>query len=428
MACGSTSLAKNQPPADMPGADDHFRAFREELAAQGFFKRTTVRSLLELAAFVVVTAGGVALLLATQSTLLEAAAMWMVALASLGVSTRAHTASHNAISNRAWVNKALTYFGFPFFLQVSATYWRNKHLVIHHPHPNVAGVDRDADLTPLFALNQYDVERATAWQRMRYKYQVIYLPFLLAGNAVGVVRSGWVFLISRLIDGNARRPEHWIDLGALLLHYVVWIGLPLLYLPAIDVLTFTAIRFVLVGYGMFAFFAPAHYPAEAVVVRAGDCADVVALQTLTTVNYRAGWLGRLIGDGLEYQIEHHLLPSISPAHYPRLSGKVREYCARHGYPYRTLGWGEAIWKSFVTFTRPKPVYALAPGGKEESVPQEPGPQCRSLGRRPASSSLAQAKHEAEVVEDVSREAFPVVSMAHRTNPRPEFARSDIAGE
>ena len=34
---------------------------------------------------------------------------------------------------------------------------------------------------------------------------------------------------------------------------------------------------------------------------------------------------------------------------------VEAFCRRHGYPYRTLGWGEALWKSYLTFWRPKPV-------------------------------------------------------------------------
>jgi fatty acid desaturase len=347
------------------GAAVAFQAFREELAALGFFRRKPVRSFLELALFVIVTVAGVAILLSTANLVLEAVAMLLITLASLGVSTLAHTASHNAVSNKPWVNKALTYFGYPFFLQMSATYWRHKHLVIHHPHPNVAGVDDDIDLLPFFALTQDELAQAGAWRRPLYKYQVAYLPLALVGNAFNVIRSGWVFLIARLLDRQARRREHWIDFGALLLHYGVWVALPMLFLPAIHVIAFNLIRFALMSYGMYALFAPAHFPAEAAMVRPGFCGDAVEMQTLTTVNYRTGWLGRLICGGLEYQIEHHLLPSISPAHYPRLSCMVRTYCERHGYAYRSFGWPEALWKSLCAFARPKAVHAPAPYGGDD---------------------------------------------------------------
>jgi len=36
---------------------------------------------------------------------------------------------------------------------------------------------------------------------------------------------------------------------------------------------------------------------------------------------------------------------------------VREFCSKHGLPYRTLGWGEALWKSYRVFFFPKPVIA-----------------------------------------------------------------------
>ena len=37
--------------------------------------------------------------------------------------------------------------------------------------------------------------------------------------------------------------------------------------------------------------------------------------------------------GINYQIEHHLFPSVSHIHYPRIATVVREYCAEHRTPY-----------------------------------------------------------------------------------------------
>ena len=34
---------------------------------------------------------------------------------------------------------------------------------------------------------------------------------------------------------------------------------------------------------------------------------------------------------------------------------IEEFCRENGYPYRTLGWGEALWKSFKVFRTPKAV-------------------------------------------------------------------------
>ena len=57
--------------------------------------------------------------------------------------------------------------------------------------------------------------------------------------------------------------------------------------------------------------------------------------------------------GVEYQIEHHLFPTISHVYYPEVSRLVAEFCRRHGYPYRSVSWARGIWESFLTFARPK---------------------------------------------------------------------------
>jgi fatty acid desaturase len=107
---------------------------------------------------------------------------------------------------------------------------------------------------------------------------------------------------------------------------------------------------------MFVCFVPAHLPREAVLLDASDRRDdTLWRQTATTVNFRAGLLGAHFLAGLQYQIEHHLFPHVSHRHYPALSRRVEAFCRRHGYPYRTLGWGEALAGALRTFVHPKPV-------------------------------------------------------------------------
>jgi linoleoyl-CoA desaturase len=115
---------------------------------------------------------------------------------------------------------------------------------------------------------------------------------------------------------------------------------------------------VLLGYGMFIAFAPAHFPEEAMFAGQNQRReDFVLRQTATTLNFRTGWFGRLLMSGVEYQIEHHLFAGIPHVYYPKLSPIVQQYCREHGYPYRTLGWGEAVWKALLIFRKPKKVAA-----------------------------------------------------------------------
>ena len=62
---------------------------------------------------------------------------------------------------------------------------------------------------------------------------------------------------------KSERRAHWIDAGALLLHYVLWVGMPLLFLPVPAVIAFYVLRNILLGYAMYAILAPGHFPADA---------------------------------------------------------------------------------------------------------------------------------------------------------------------
>jgi linoleoyl-CoA desaturase len=44
-------------------------------------------------------------------------------------------------------------------------------------------------------------------------------------------------------------------------------------------------------------------------------------------------LGWYVG-GLNFQVEHHLLPDVCHVHYPALAGIIAETCRAHGVPYR----------------------------------------------------------------------------------------------
>jgi linoleoyl-CoA desaturase len=344
-----------------------FLELREQLNQLGYGRKTPGAIIAEWLSFVFMMIVGVAVVATFEPWWVKAIGMALVTFGSMGIATNAHTASHHAISEGKWLNESLLYFGYPFVLQLSASFWRHKHLVVHHPHPNVVGVDNDANLAPIFALDETECARAKGLHQWWYRNQVFFLPVMLMGNSFSVVWNAWGFLIRRLADPRYRDAAHWWDLVALLLHWVAWIFVPMMFFDPVDVVVFALVRFSLMSYVMFALFAPAHYPAGAQLVNKEALGkDFLMLQTLTTINFRTGLVGRLLCGGVEYQIEHHLFPTISPRHYPAMSKHVKAYCDKHGYPYRSEGWGKAIWLSVLTFWRPKPIRSdlPAPGSAE----------------------------------------------------------------
>jgi linoleoyl-CoA desaturase len=330
---------------------------KERLRREGFYEKPEGPVLRSWVYNIALVLGGLWGFAFLEPLWLRVPGILLSALGSLGISTLAHTASHGAASGRKWLNTFLFHLGFPFFLQVSARYWNHSHIQVHHPNPNVVGVDYDCDLQPFFALNEGELRGRGRLARLYYRWQGLLLPFVLVFNGFNVQRAGWRFLIGELLDSQKRTRAHWVDLAVLSLHAGVWILLPMFFFPPWKVLAVHGLRIGLLGYLMFATFAAAHFPAEAVYLEKSqrDRTDFYFRQAIASINFRTGFFGRLACNGVEFQIEHHIWPHISHVHYRRLSPLMKAFCERHGMPYRTLGWFEAVWKSYQVFFRPKPL-------------------------------------------------------------------------
>ncbi len=330
-----------------------------EIAARGWTRKPTGRIVLELSLHLAVVFGGIAIFLLSDNLLIRIFGMFLSTCGSLGVATNSHTSSHHASSTNHGVNQFLTYLGYPVILGLSEAYWRNKHIVVHHPAPNVIGVDDDADLLPWFAMSPEEAARSGRLRRFYYqKLQWYLFPIALIANGFNGQRAGLVFLYQALRDPRRRSRAHWVDLGCLTLYFLLWFAVPMFFFSPLKVVEFNLLRITAMGYAMFAAFAPAHFPADASRLRKDQRnADYLLVQTSGTVNFKTGFFGRFFCSGVDYQIEHHLFPNVSHIFYPQLSPLIQDFCRENGLPYRTLPWGYAIWKCWDALRDLQPVHA-----------------------------------------------------------------------
>lgn len=371
-----------EPLAARIGAMETLRA---EVRSMGCLERPTGRFLLELLFTLVVCVGGAVVAIRADGWGLRALGMLVSTAGTLGVATNIHTASHGAISRHEWVNQLVAYLGYPFFLNLSLTSWWRTHIALHHRVPNVLGVDGDIKLMPLFAVTIPEYESARGAVRAYRRVQWLALLLLLPLDAPKRMWKGWSFLLSQLRDPTLRKTEHWIDMAAMSGYWVAWVGVPMLFYPPWQVLAFTGVRVGLIGFALFAAFAPGHMPAEA------ECftpesrpTDFFERQLRATVNFRSGPLRQFFLGGLQFQIEHHLFPSVTHVHYPRLRPLVMRFAKEQGYPYREFGWPLALWKAFDVFIHPKPVTLV--GDKRDDA--ESRPETMSMTAQPACAPAA----------------------------------------
>ena len=329
----------------------------KEFRRCGYFVPNTMRIVAELVFHVTLLVSGMLLFLCFESSIwIGLLGIVVSASGALGVTSNTHGSSHGGTCRNVLANRGLTFFGFPFMIGVSATYWWHKHCAVHHANPNIVGVDDDLDFMPFFALHSEDIKRSGQLARFYYRHQWLVVPFAISLNMLNIQRQGWAFLIRRLVRPSGTRVPGWIDLACMLAHFGIFLGIPMLLFSPGTALVFYTLRSFVLSYGFFAFVAPAHFPEEAVCAKSQPSSiDFVVRQTLTTANFRLGPIPAFFASGLEFQIEHHLFPQIAPTHYRAMSREVRTFCEAHGLPYHQLGWGEALRKSFTPFYRPKQV-------------------------------------------------------------------------
>ncbi len=78
-------------------------------------------------------------------------------------------------------------------------------------------------------------------------------------------------------------------------------------------------------------FAPNHKGMP--ILTAADSSDFLRRQVLTSRNVHGGWLTDFALGGLNYQIEHHLFPSMPRPNVRRSQALVRSFCQQQGLPY-----------------------------------------------------------------------------------------------
>jgi len=243
-----------------------------------------------------------------------AAAMGMVfaQVAFLG-----HDGGHQQVARTRRANDLLGILAGDLLVGVSFGWWVDKHNR-HHSRPNHEGYDPDIGGVVFIFTADHVGARPGAAARFITRHQAwLFLP-LLTLEAVSLhARSvGWL--------RRADRRYHRSELALLSLHAVAYLEVVLVVLSPVKAVVFVCIHQGVWGVYMGCSFAPNHKGMP--TVAAGGKLDYLRRQVLTTRNVRGGWLTDLALGGLNYQIEHHLFPSMPRANLRKAQPIVREYC------------------------------------------------------------------------------------------------------
>jgi fatty acid desaturase len=258
-----------------------------------------------------------------------------------------HEAGHRQIFRSRRLNDAAGLVLGDLLIGLSFGWWTGKHNR-HHAHPNLPG--RDPDIT--IAVLAFTRDQARAWRgpaRILVRYQAYFFFPLLLFEAL----SMHVISVAALLSGRVR--GRWPELVLLTVHFTGYCAAVLLVLSPLRALVFVAVQQGLFGLYLGCAFAPNHKGMP--VLSEQDKMDFLRRQVTTSRNVSGGPLVETLLGGLNYQIEHHLFPSMPRPCLRRSRVLVRAYCAQIGVPYCEKGllgsYGDVL-KHLDAVGRPEP--------------------------------------------------------------------------
>lgn len=278
-------------------------------------------------------------------------AMWTtmgVGMAGIGLSIM-HDANHGSYSTNKYVNKLL---GLSLNLVGgNADVWKIQHNMLHHTYTNIHGADDDINTPPFLRFSPYTERRSI------HRFQHLYVWFFYGLATLSWVTTKEFAQIARykkqgLIQPGKAYNKFFLQIVLWkLVYYSYVLVIPLLFFqsPAwLTVLSFFVMHFC-AGFILTTVFQTAHIMPECdyrIVEEDGVIDENWAVhEMLTTANYapNSRVFSWYIG-GLNYQIEHHLFPTICHVHYRQLAKIVVDTANEFDIPYNThKSFFHAVW-------------------------------------------------------------------------------------
>jgi fatty acid desaturase len=235
-----------------------------------------------------------------------------------------HDAGHRQIFRSRRANYLVGLVHGNLAIGLSYGWWVDKHNR-HHAHPNQEDKDPDIDIGALaFTAGQARAKRGRLTRFIARHQRYLFFPLLLL-EAVQLHVSS-----VRAVAGRGLRHRSWEAL-MLGLHAAGFLTVVLLVLSPLKAAVFIGVQQALFGFYLGCAFAPNHKGMP--ILPAGDRTDFLRRQVLTSRNVRGGRLVDFALGALNYQIEHHLFPSMPRPNLRRAQPLIKAFCHQHDLPY-----------------------------------------------------------------------------------------------
>lgn len=315
-------------PRGIANPVSEFSALMRTIRDAGLLRR---RRGFYFATFAVITAGmvaawfGFALLQDTWYTLLIAGAMGILFTQYAFIT---HELAHRQVFESGRTNDFAGRIMSDLVVGISYSWWMSKH-TRHHANPNTEG--KDPDIEPDFII--FQKEHATG---------------LKGFSAFFAKRQGWFFFPALLAEGlnlhvqafktvlsPGKVDKRALEIVLLTVRNAGFLAIIFTFLPLGMAFAFLGVQLAIFGLYMGASFAPNHKGMP--ILPRDSKVDFLRRQVLTSRNIKGTTFMNHFMGGLNYQIEHHLFPSMPRPSLKRAGEIVKEYCASRNILYTEVG-------------------------------------------------------------------------------------------
>lgn len=235
-----------------------------------------------------------------------------------------HDAGHRQITGSRRADDLIGRIHGNLLIGLCYGWWISKHNR-HHAHPNEIGRDPDIAGNAITFTKEHTRARRGPGIWMARSQAWLFFPILLL--------EGWHLHIAgvRVLMSRRGIKVRLIEASLLAVHIAGFAAALALVLSPAQAVAFALVQQGLFGLYMGSSFAPNHKGMA--MFRDGEKVDYLRRQVLTSRNIRGGPVTDFALGGLNYQIEHHLFPSMPRPNLRHARTLVRECCARHGIRY-----------------------------------------------------------------------------------------------
>jgi fatty acid desaturase len=324
---GSGSLppphSSARPPIDKTGSS--FTALTRSIHELGLMRRRYGYYWTKLVGAVLVLVAWVVGFILIGDSWWQLASAGVLAVLMTQIAFLGHDAAHRQIFKSGRWNDWISLIIANLLVGISYGWWQSKHNR-HHANPNKEGADPDIALTAIAMTPEMATRHRSRLMRWLVSHQGWYFFPILLLEGVSLHSDGVRRVTSR--DKIRRR---WVELGFLTLRLGGLATLVFLVLSPEKAIAVLAVQLAVFGLYMGSSFAPNHIGMPLVSPRLK--LDFLRRQVLMSRNISGGRLVSVFMGGLNYQIEHHLFPSMARPNLRKAQPLVSAYCAANGVPY-----------------------------------------------------------------------------------------------